>query len=49
MDLEATARGYIKRLDVLALTKELKHKVEKAENRKNDEGKQAYFLLLYAD
>jgi hypothetical protein len=49
MDLEATARGYIKRLDVLAPTKELKHKVEKAENRKNDEGKQAYFLLLYAD
>ncbi|KAN0129458.1 hypothetical protein V8E53_012640 [Lactarius tabidus] len=46
MDLEAAARGYAERLDVLDPTKELKRKQEKTENRKNDEGKQAYFLFL---
>jgi hypothetical protein len=49
MDLEAAARGYAERLDVLDPTKELKRKQEKTENRKNDEGKQAYFLFLDVD
>lgn len=47
MDLEAAARGYAERLDVLNPTKELKRKQEKTENKKNDEGKQAFFFFLF--
>ena len=43
MDLEATVRGYVERLDVHNPTKELKRKQEKTVNRNNDEGNQAYF------
>ena len=49
VDLEVAARGYVERLDVLNPTKELKRKQEKTENRKNDEGKQAYFIFSDAD
>jgi hypothetical protein len=46
MDLEATARGYRKCLDTFNLTKELKRKLGKTENRKNDKGEQAHFVFF---
>jgi hypothetical protein len=46
MDLEATAQGYGKCLDTFNLTKELKRKLGKTENRKNDEGEQAHFVFF---
>ena len=47
MDLEAAARGYAARLDTFNPTKELKRKLEKTENRKHDECKQAHLFFPF--
>jgi hypothetical protein len=44
MELETAARGYARRLDPFEPAKSFKRKVEKMENRKNDEGKPVLYL-----
>ena len=44
MELEAAARGYGERLDPFNPAKALKRKLEKMENRENDEGKPSLHL-----
>jgi hypothetical protein len=45
MELETAACGYMERLDILNPTKVSKHKQDKRENRKADEGKPVSYLL----
>ena len=46
IDLETTARGYAERLDDFRPTKMLKRKLDKVENRANDEGEYIFRLSL---
>ena len=46
MELEATARGYARRLDSFNSAKSFKRKLEKMENRQNDEGKPVLYPFI---
>ena len=44
MELETTAQGYVRWLDLFNPVKSFKHKLDKMENRKNDKGKHILYL-----
>ena len=46
MELEAAAQGYVRQLDSFNSVKSFKHKLEKMENRQNDEGKPVLYPFI---
>jgi hypothetical protein len=45
VELETAACGYARRLDLFNPVKSFKHKLDKMENKKNDEGKPILYSL----